>query len=134
MYYKLALGFFWKGLRKDIEVFVNFYLDYVVKRTIQTKEAININPLYVPLGLFHTITMDFITNLLLDTNELSNYIYNTLLTMTCRFSKAKILIPSQKDQKATNQTTTFANYILLYQSLPKVIISNYNKQFLEGFQ
>ena len=64
MYYKLALGFFWKGLRRDIETFVNFCPNYMVKCTIRTKEAIDINPLCVPLGPFYTIIIDFITNLL----------------------------------------------------------------------
>ena len=133
MYHELAPGFFWKGLYRDIKTFVNFCPDCAVKRMIQTKEAINIDPLQVPPGPFHTITMDFITDLPKDTDWLSNYEYNTLLTVTCQFSKAKILIHGRKDWKATDWATAFYNTVMPYWGLPKVMISDYNKCFLGGF-
>src|SRR5438045_4551485 len=133
MYHELAPGFFWKGLRRDIETFVNFCPECAVKRTIRTKEAIDINPLRVPPGPFHTITMDFITDLPEDTDWLSDYQYDALLTITCRFSKAKILIPGRKDWKAADWATAFYDCVIPYWGLPKVTISDRNKHFLGGF-
>ena len=139
MYYEMALGFFQKGLYQDIKTFVNFYPKCVVKKTIQKKELVNINPLYVPLGLFHTITIDFIIDLLLDVDQPlsrlgTNYLYDTILTVTYQFSKAKILISSCKDQKAANQVTAFYNYVILYQGLLKVLVSNQDKRFMNAYQ
>ena len=112
MYHELAPGFFWKGLRRDIETFVNFCPECAVKRTIRTKEAIDINPLHVPPGPFHTITMDFITDLPLDADwPALDYFYDTLLTVTCRHSKAKILIAGRKDWKSADWATAYHNRV-----------------------
>ena len=135
----MALGFFQKGLHQDIKTFVNFYPKCVVKRTIRKKELVDINLLCVPLGPFHTIIMDFITDLLLDADQPlsklgTNYLYDTILTVTYQFSKAKILIPSCKDQKAADQATAFCNCIILYWGLLKVLVSNWDKRFMNAFQ
>src|SRR5205814_7639194 len=77
--------------------------------------------------------MDFITDLPEDTDWLSNYQYDALLTITCRFSKAKILIPGRKDWKAADWATAFYDRVVPYWGLPKVTISDCDKRFLGGF-
>ena len=71
--------------------------------------------------------MDFITNLPPDagwplSGSGTDYLYNTILTVTCRFSKAKILIPGHKDWKTADWATAFSNQVIPYWGLPKVSI------------
>ena len=82
--------------------------------------------------------MDFITDLPPDagwplSGSGTDYLYNTILTVTCRFSKAKILIPGHKDWKTANWATTFSNQVIPYWGLLKVSISDRDKCFMNGF-
>ena len=82
--------------------------------------------------------MDFITDLPPDTGWPSSgsgtdYLYDTILTVTCQFSKAKILIPGHKDWKTADWATAFSNQVIPYWGLLKVSISDRDKRFMNGF-
>lgn len=67
----------------------------------------SLNPISTPNILFHTIAMDFILALPVKGPEH----YNALLTVLCKFSKARIFIPGRDDYSAADWAIFLVTYL-----------------------
>ena len=75
---------------------------------------------------FHTIRIDFILALPISSPEQ----YNSILTVTDKFSKAKLLIPGRDDMTARQWANKLLTYLRLCNwGIPKATISDRDAKF-----
>ena len=86
----------------------------------------SLNPISTPDIPFHTIAMNFIVALPVEGPEL----YNALLTVSCKFSKAKIFIPGRDDYSAADWAILLLTYLRLCNwGIPRATISDRDAKF-----
>ncbi|MCO5594383.1 hypothetical protein L7F22_048413 [Adiantum nelumboides] len=121
--------FLWRHMRKDV-------FKYVIHCTIcqklkapRRKPQGLLQPLPVPDGPFHDISMDFVTNL-----PPSLHSRNTqCLTIVGRFSKCYMLIPCKATAIAQDIARLFIKHWYPLCGLPKSIVSDRDTKFASNF-
>jgi hypothetical protein len=106
------------------------------KQTLRDPTPGELQPIVTPPQPFHTVTMDFVTDLPGEPSEGTFWslpgqpTLDTLCTMTCKFSKKKLLIAGHKRMSATEWATLVLRALTMADwGIPAVIISDRDPKF-----
>lgn len=115
-----------RGLVKQLYLYIQHCLQYLVLQTRRHKLYRLLQPIYSPSILYHIIMLDFILALLT-----SDKGYDVVLLLTDKYTKKISLLP----EKATYSAAEWARVLidrldLVDWSIPKAIISDCNPKFL----
>ena len=76
---------------------------------------------------FHTITMDLITDLPRERG------FDTIMTLTDKFTKMIVLLPGRKDFGGKQWAEVYFRQVFPWIGFPTLVISDRDKRFIEGF-
>lgn len=122
----LARNYFWPGMSSSIRQFVqNCDICGRTKPWRELKRGL-LRPLPIPDRIWKEISMDFIVGLPSSDDN------RHLMVVTCRLSKAVILIPL-KDLETETVADAFIERVVAYHWLPDAIVSDRGGQFVSDF-
>ena len=125
----ISRSWYIRGLTKILRFFICHCPQCLALQTIRHAPCGSLQPIYSPLVLFFTPTLDFILALLLTTDG-----YNTLMSVTCKFSKKVTLIEGKDTWTAKEWAHAFlAKLDLVDWGLPGELITNRNPKFFSKF-
>ncbi|WVZ53938.1 hypothetical protein U9M48_004823 [Paspalum notatum var. saurae] len=126
-YYRLKRMFFWKGLRRDVEEFVQqCQICQQAKHELIHPPGL-LQPLPVPDGAWKDLTMDFIEGLP------KSEAYNTILVVVDRFTKVAHFLPLKHPFTASQVARIFLDNIVKLHGVPTSIVSDRDRIFLSHF-
>ncbi|WVZ15409.1 hypothetical protein V8G54_012975 [Vigna mungo] len=126
-YKRLAMVFFWKGMRKDIERFV---LDCAVcqRHKYQAlKPAGLLQPLPIPNKVWEDLSMDFIGGLPKAKGA------DTIMVVVDRLSKSAHFMPLQHPYSATDVARVFVKEVVRLHGFPRSMVSDRDRVFISLF-
>ena len=118
--------FWWSRLRHDVRA----YCDACPTcRRIKTRAqaAAPVQPLPVPPRPWHTVGLDFVTNL-----PLSNG-FDSLLVICCHLSRQAHFIPTTMTVTGEQSANLFLENIYRLHGLPRIIVSDRDTRFMSAF-
>jgi len=131
--YKRLTGFYWPSMAKDITTYLAHCPAYLVNKPARHKPYGKLSPIVSPSEPFDTITIDLITDLPPCSRERSGDLFDTIMTVTDKFSKAVRFIPGRKDWSAVDWSKHFYEDVVLNGwGFPRTIISDRDKRLLSG--
>jgi len=115
--------YWWPGITEFMKSYIK---GCAICQTTKIKPPVKVplKPNEIPLGIWETITMDFIVDL-----PLSNG-YNSILTVVDRHSKAIILAPCHKTITAEQTSQLLIDYVWKCMGFPLTIILDRRPQFV----
>jgi len=120
-------------MAKDIATYLAHCPACLVNKLARHKPYVKLSPIVSPLEPFDTITIDLITDLPPCSCEGSGDLFDTIMTVTDKFSKAVHFIPGRKDCSAVDWSKHFYEDVVLNGwGFPHTIISDRDKRFLSG--
>jgi len=129
--YNLLTGFYWPSMAKDIAVYLAHCPACLLNKPVHHKPYGKLSPVVSPSEPLDTIAIDLIMDLPPCSREGSADIYDTIMTVTDKFSKAVQFIPGRKDWSAMQWSKHFyEDVVLSCWGFPHTIISDRNKRFL----
>ena len=120
--------FFWNGMTKDITDYIRSCPVCQQNKPSQQRPAGLLNPIESPPVNWHTVTMDFITQLPLTASK-----HDAILVVVDKFSKMTHFIPTTTDVTAPETAQLFFDSIIKYHGVPQVIISDRDSRFTSLF-
>jgi len=131
--YKRLTGFYWPSIAKNIATYLAHCPACFVNKPARHKPYGKLSPIVSPLEPFDTITIDLIMDLPPCSREGSGDLFNTIMTVTDKFSKAVRFIPGRKDWSAVDWSKHFYEDVVLNGwGFPLTIMSDRDKRFLSG--
>jgi len=131
--YRRLAGFYWPTLAKDIATYLVHCPACLVNKLACHKPYRKLSPIVSPSEPFDTITIDLITDLPPCSRKGSGDLFDTIMTVTDKFSKALRFIPGRKDWSTVDWSNHFYEDVILNGwGFPCTIISNRDKRFLSG--
>ena len=131
--YKRLTRFYWPSMAKDIASYLADYPTYLVNKPARHKPYGKLSPILSSSEPFDTISIDLITDLPPCSREGSRDLFDTIMTVTDKFSKAVRFIPGRKDWSAVDWSKDFYEDVILNGwGFPRTIISDRDKRFLSG--
>jgi len=131
--YKRLAGFYWPSMAKDIATYLAHCPACLVNKLACHKPYVKLSPIVSPSEPFDTITINLITDLPPCSREGSGDLFDTIMTVTDKFSKAVHFIPGRKDWSAVDWSKHFYEDVVLNGwGFPRTIISDRDKRFLSG--
>jgi len=131
--YKRLSSFYWTSMAKDIAVYLAHCPACLLNKPVRHRPYGKLSPITSPSEPFDTITIDLITDLPPCSHEGSANKFDTIMTVTDKFSKAVRFIPGRKDWSAASWAVRFYDDIVLNGwGFPRTIISDRDKRFLSG--
>ena len=127
-YARIAPSIFIKGLTKQLQTYLKHCPDCQLNQTLRHPTYGELNPIATPPIPFHTISMDFIVGLPFFDG------FNVLLTLTCTFTKKKLLIPGFDEWGAEEWANVVLIAIMSHDwGTPVAIISDRDSKFMSAF-
>ena len=127
-YERISPSIYIRGLSKQLQTYLKHCPDCQVNQTKRHPPYGELNPISTPPIPFHTITMDFIVALPYCDGK------NELLTLTCKFTKKKLLVPGFDEWTASDWANVFIIAIIDHDwGVPVVIISDRDSRFMSEF-
>ena len=127
-YARIAPSIFIKGLSKQLQTYLKHCPECQLNQTLRHPTYGELNPIASPAIPFHTIAMDFIVALPFCDGM------NVLLTLTCKFTKKKLLIPGFDEWTAADWANAFLIAVTGHDwGMPVVIISDRDSKFMSAF-
>ena len=127
-YARIAPSIFIKGLTKHLEKYIKHCPECQLNQTLRHPTYGELNPIVSPPVPFHTITMDFIVALPYCDGK------NELLTLTCKFTKKKLLVPGFDEWTAAEWANVFIVAVIDHDwGVPVVTISDRDSRFMSEF-
>jgi len=119
----ITCEYWWPGITEFVKSYIK---GCAICQTTKIKPPVKVplKPNEIPLGIWETITMDFIVDL-----PLSNG-YDSILTVIDRHSKAIILAPCHKTITAEQTSQLLIDYVWKRTGFPLMIISDQGPQFV----
>lgn len=124
----ISRHFWWPNMRNSIQTFVSQCLSCQRNKASNQRPFGQLTPLDIPDTRWHTVTMDFITDLPRTTGE-----NNSILVVVDKLSKYVHLIPTVKSVTAEETAKLFISHVYQYHGMPRVIISDRDTRFTSGF-
>lgn len=119
-------GFYIRRLAHHLKQYITFCPQCRLNQTMRHAPYESMVCITSPFLPFHAICMDFILALPSSGPEG----YNSILTVTDKFSKGKLLIPGREDMSAKEWATSLLDYLRLCNwGIPKATISNRDVKF-----
>jgi hypothetical protein len=126
-------SFYWTSMAKDIAAYLAHCPACLLNRPTRHKPYGKLSPITAPSEPFDTITIDLITDLPPCIRDGSPDPFDTIMTVTDKFSKAVRFIPGRKDWSARSWAVSFYDDVVLNGwGFPRTIISDRDKRFLSG--
>lgn len=95
----LAAAFYWPSQGMDVMRYIAHCRPCLTKKTLHHKPYGELKSITTPPEVFHLMTLDLITDLPECVGP-DGTIYNAVMTVTCKHSRAVRFIPGRKDYKA----------------------------------
>jgi hypothetical protein len=131
--FKRLSSFYWPSMAKDIAAYLAHCPACLVNKPARHKPYGKLSPISSPSEPFDTITIDLITDLPPCARDGAADLFDTIMTITDKFSKAVRFIPGRKDWSAVSWSTQFYEDVVLNGwGFPRTIISDRDKRFLSG--
>ena len=127
-YDRLVNSVFVRHLARRLRLYIQHCPDCQALRTVRHAEFGSLTPVVTPSIPFHSVALDFVVEL----PDVDGF--NSLLTLTCKFTKGVILIPGRD----TWDASTWANAVIvaLYTrdwGIPRSFISDRDSKFMSDF-
>jgi hypothetical protein len=132
-------GFCIPRLTKKLRDFVKFCPSCLVNNTLRHRPHGELHPIRTPPRPFHTIAMDFILSLpeipaVAPWKIEGHDIFDSMMTVTDKFSKKTLLIPGHTTYTAENWAEILFRMLLLADwGIPSAIISDRDRKFVSEF-
>jgi transposase InsO family protein len=131
--YAALKGYFWPDMAKDVGRFVKHCPDCLRKKPTHHRPYGMLAPVPAPDEPFETVSIDLVTDLpecaLRDVSTL----YDTIMTVTDKFSKAVRLLPGRKDWNAAQWADSYYEGVVLSGwGYPRTLISDRDRRFLSA--
>lgn len=120
--------FWWPKLREDVQSFVHSCTSCQQSKASNQRPFGLLSPLPIPDSRWHTVTMDFITDL-----PKTSEGHDAILVFVDKLTKYVHLVPTTKTCSAEQLATLFIKHIFQYHGLPKVLISDRDPRFTSRF-
>ena len=131
--FKRLSSFYRTLMAKDIAAYFTHCPACLLNKPAWHKPYSKLSPITSPPEPFNTITIDLITDLPPCACEGSVKPFDTIMTVTDKFSKAIRFIPGRKDWSAIAWAASFYEDVVLNGwGFPRSIISERDKRFLSG--
>ena len=118
MYGRIANGFFWPKMTRDIHQFISTCpICQKIKHTRHLPYGL-LQPILIPTQPFKVITMDFIGELPKSQG------YDSIFVLICKLTKYSFFIPCMTNLTKKKAAQMFFNKIVTHIGLPKQIISD----------
>jgi hypothetical protein len=118
--------FRWPGIRSSIESFIKQCQVCQQAKHENYKYPGLLSPIPVPQGAWQDISLDFIEGLPLAG------VYSVILVVVDRFTKYAYFYPFKHLYTASSVAATFLNNMIKLHGLPKSIVSDHDKVFLQA--
>jgi hypothetical protein len=131
--FKRLSSFYWTSMAKDIAAYLAHCPACLLNKPARHRPYGKLSPITSPSEPFDTITIDLITDLPPCTRDGSSEPFDTIMTVTDKFSKAVRFIPGRKDWAASSWAVSFYDDVVLDGwGFPRTIISDRDRRFLSG--
>ena len=128
-YDRLSHTIYLRHLAKHLRTYIAHCPQCQLNQTKRHPPYGELVPIQAPSIPFHTIAMDFIVALALTSAN-----HNTLLTMTCKFSKQILLVPGHDEWSAVKWAEVVLVAWLAHDwGIPRSIISDRDSRFMSQF-
>jgi len=127
-YNKIAEKFFWPKLYSTVERFVRSCDSCQRIKSSNSCTPGELQNLEYPTGRWQSISLDFVTHLPLTANG-----NNSVLTVTDRFSKRVVLIPTTDDVTTPKVVNLLIGNVFRHFGIPKSIVSDRDPKFTSSF-
>eukprot|EP00253_Pinus_taeda_P014513 PITA_14513 len=128
MYADTKKLFFWSGMKRDITQFVAKCLECQQVKADHCHLAGLLQPHDIPMSKWETISMDFITGLLLTSQR-----HNAILVVVDKLTKSAHFIPVRDTYDVADVARVFISEIIRFHGVPKKIISDRDSRFTSRF-
>ena len=133
-YDEISPAFFWPGLSKEVRNFISTCPECLRNRTLRHAEHGHLQPLRTPPEPFHTVSIDLITDLPEDERFPGGFAYDSIMTVTDRFSKMVAFVPGRKDWGAQKWATAYyLEVICAGWGIPMAMITDRDRRWLSTF-
>lgn len=126
-YQRLKQHFYWKGLKKDVENFIQQCVVCQQAKHTHLPPAGLLQPLPIPEGVWQDISMDFIEGLPKSDG------YSIILVVVDRLSKFAHFLPVKHPYTAPSIAKLFLDTIVKLHGFPKSIVSDRDPIFVSNF-
>lgn len=125
-FHRIRETIFIPRLSRKLRVYIDHCPQCQLNQTVRHKAYGELMPIVSPAIPFHTVAMDFIMAIPDD--------FDTLLTITCKFSKRLTIIPGKSTYSAKDWAIEVMNRLLTADwGIPAAIISDRDPKFLSEF-
>jgi hypothetical protein len=124
--HQIDQNFRWPGWRKDVENYV--FLVFQRNKAQRVKKAGLLQPLSVPSFKWESVSMDFITQLLVTKSG-----YDAIAVFVDRFTKMVHLAPAFTDCPVRDVAPLFNDIVFKHHGLPSKLISDRDPRFTSKF-
>lgn len=127
-YARISPSIYIKGLSKHLQTYLKHCPECQLNQTKRHPTYGELNPIATPAIPFHTIAMDFIVGLPFFDGK------NMLLTVTCKFTKRKLLVPGFDEWSAADWANALLVALVAHDwGIPVAIISDRDSKFMSSF-
>ena len=131
--FKWLSVFYWTSMAKDIAAYLTHCPACLLNKPTRHRPYGTLSPITSPSEPFDTITIDLVTDLPPCAHEGLAKRFDTIMTVTDKFSKAVRFIPGRNDWSAIAWATSLYDDVVLNGwGFPQTIISDRDKRFLLG--
>ncbi len=130
-YGRIAKGFYVHRLHQELKAYIASCPSCQVNQTLRTKVPGLLEPIESGPEPFHTLTLDLIVKL--PHSNMSGKIYDSIMSITDKFSKAIILAPGKETYKANEWAQVFFDNVVRRWGIPSGMISDRGAIFLSKF-
>jgi hypothetical protein len=126
-------AYYWPKMAQDIQRFLKHCPECLRNKLANHKPFGLLSPIPTPSEPFDTWSIDLVTDLPASTMKNTTIQYDTVMTVTDKFSKAVRFLPGRKDWSAADwATSVYEGVTLNGWGYPKAIISDRDKRFLSA--
>ena len=124
----LRRDYWWPGMKKDVTEYVTTCAACQRNKASNQKKAGSLSPLNIPVGRWHSVSMDFITGL-----PCTEKGHDAIYVVLDRLTKMAHFIPCTKDTGALDTAQLFVDHVYKLHGFPLEIISDRDARFKSEF-
>lgn len=124
----ISRQFWWPRMRQSVQDYVASCLSCQRNKSSTQRPFGLLSPLDIPDSRWHTVTMDWITDL-----PTSSGGFNAILVIVDKLTKYVHLVPTTKESSSEDVARLFIANVYQYHGLPKVLISDRDTRFTSSF-
>jgi len=131
--YALLSGFYWRGMGKDLIRYIRYCPECLRNKPSHHKPYGALQPILSPNEPFDTVNIDIVTDLPEERAQEGSTTFDSILTVTDRYSKAVKLLPGRKDWGSEKWAEALhGGMVLAGWGYPATIISDRDRRFLSA--